>query len=102
MQATGLTAVDAAAGRYALTGPAGFQTATALLPAGVALFRPHGTVEIDLKDVNPVDSAGLALLICWLSRARTAGCALRYTNVPAALRAIARISDAEALIDGGV
>ena len=92
--------VAAGDGRYALSGTVGFRTARGLLTTGQALLG--GAAVIDLAGVTATDSAGLALLVCWLAEARAAGRSLRYEHVPAQLRAIARISDAEALLDSGV
>ena len=50
--------------------------------------------------VTSADSAGLAVLIEWLSVAGERGGTLAFEAVPAQLRAIARISDVEELIAG--
>ena len=54
--------------------------------------------SIDLKDVNKIDSAGLALLLEWQSvfRKQSGNTDLiRVKNAPAALLKIARLCDAE-------
>jgi phospholipid transport system transporter-binding protein len=48
--------------------------------------------------VTASDSAGLALLIEWLSVAKSAGRTLRFDNVPSQLRQLARLSDVEVLV----
>ena len=88
-------------GRYALAGTVGFRTARELLTAGQGLLVT-GPAVIDLAGVTATDSAGLALLLCWLAEARAAGRTLHFEHVTDQLRAIARISDAESLLDTGV
>jgi phospholipid transport system transporter-binding protein len=85
-------------GRFRLAGCFGFETAAAVLERGDALFRPHSSVELDLSGVTDADSAGLAVLLAWIERARRRGHALRYVGLPAQLAAIARITDVEPLL----
>jgi phospholipid transport system transporter-binding protein len=77
-----------------------FGTVAALLPLGSAAIREGRASCIDLAAVTGSDSAGLALLIEWLSVAKGAGRTLRYENVPAQLRSLARLSDLDPLITG--
>jgi phospholipid transport system transporter-binding protein len=84
--------------RYELSGCAGFSTARALLLEGKRLFASQPSVVVDLGGVTATDSAGLAVLLCWLAEARQGGRLLTLHNLPAALRAIARISDVEAML----
>jgi phospholipid transport system transporter-binding protein len=53
---------------------------------------------IDLSGVTAGDSAGLAVLVEWMSAARARGASVRYASVPAQIVAIARISDLEGLL----
>jgi phospholipid transport system transporter-binding protein len=55
--------------------------------------------RIDLAGVTRADSAGLALLIAWRSERHPA--AVSIANVPQSLRALARLTDAESLLDAG-
>jgi len=55
-------------------------------------------ITIDLSSVPSADSAGLALLVDWLARARASDKVLRYVEPPAALRSLAQLSDVERLI----
>jgi phospholipid transport system transporter-binding protein len=48
--------------------------------------------------VTASDSAGLALLIEWLSVAKSAGRALRFENIPSQLQQLARLSEVEELV----
>ena len=57
-------------------------------------------LSLDLIEVGVVDSAGLALLLGWKSRAQLSGIALHYLNLPQRLLAIASITDTKALLTG--
>ena len=108
--------------RARVVGPLDFATVVGLLPQGTAAIEAgaatqesvgiHGdaaveggavtaasrALAIDLGGVTGGDSAGLALLIEWLSAARAAQCDLRYENIPVQLRQLARLSDVEELL----
>ena len=54
---------------------------------------------VDLSGLDKVDSAGLALLLGWIRRARRAGGELRFSGLPRQLRLLVRIADIETLFD---
>jgi phospholipid transport system transporter-binding protein len=85
-------------GRLAASGELDFATAAAALQAGLAAMAQGKAWAIDLSGVTAGDSAGLAVLVEWLSAARARGASVRYEGVPAQILAIARISDLEALL----
>ncbi len=58
-----------------------------------------GEVRMDLAAVREVDSAGLALLVHWDNLAAASAGKLTYTNAPAQLREMAKITGLEALFD---
>ena len=87
-------------GRYRLAGHFGFETASAVLARGNAEFARYPHVELDLSGVTAADSAGLAVLLAWVERARKRGGTLRYTGLPRQIAAIAAISDVAALLRG--
>ena len=91
-------AAGAAGQPLRLAGVASLATARALLERGSALFGTQPQVELDLSGVTHADSAGLAVLLTWLERARRNGQALRYTSIPPQLRGIARISGVEEML----
>lgn len=88
-----------AQGGARLTGPLGYATVAALLPLGERAILDSPTLIIDLAGVTGSDSAGLALLIEWLSIARAASRTLTYRHAPAALLQLARLSEVEPLLD---
>jgi phospholipid transport system transporter-binding protein len=77
-----------------------FATVAALLPVGSAAICEGRASVIDLSAVTDSDSAGLALLIEWLSVAKAAGRVLRYENIPSQLHQLARLSELDPLISG--
>ena len=98
VQESGFRVTGAGAG--SLSGALNFANAGRLLSAGSASINAREVSVIDLAGVTGADSAGLALLIEWLSVAQAAGQSLRYDNVPAQLLQLARLCDVEALIVG--
>jgi phospholipid transport system transporter-binding protein len=93
-------------GSFALSGDLVFDHAARVLEEGDAAFGALPHVAIDLAQVGRVDSAGLALLLEWSIVAREAGRSVNYRNLPAALLALAGISDVSDLLpaasSGGV
>jgi phospholipid transport system transporter-binding protein len=85
------------AGRLRASGQLGLETAIGALGAGLAALPKGGECLIDLREVSDVDSAGLAVLIEWLAQARARGTRLVYTNLPPALRSLAKLSGVEFL-----
>ena len=86
-----------APGRLEARGVLGFETATDALKSGLRLIDGDACT-IDLSKVTEGDSAGLAVLIEWLSAARARGAKLVYEKVPGQILAIARMSDVQDLL----
>jgi len=92
---------EAGDGRYFLEGAVTVANVAALRSAGLRAFaRGHGAIEVDLSSVGRADSGALALLVDWLAWARAAHRELKYSSPPAALLALARLSDVEELLLG--
>jgi phospholipid transport system transporter-binding protein len=85
-------------GRARIGGALEFRTVTALLAPGAEAIGQGRASAIDLSGVTASDSAGLALLIEWLSVAHAAGRPLRYENIPLQLRQLGALSDVDELI----
>ena len=85
-------------GRYRLSGIAGFGNGRALLEQGSGAFRGQTAVEVNLSGVTSTDSAGLAVLLTWVERARANGQTLRFDALPAQLLAIARVCGVESML----
>lgn len=88
------------AGHAAVSGPLSFVTAAAMLEPGAEFIRGGSADSIDLAGVDGADSAGLALLVEWLSLAKAVGRPLRYDNIPTQLMQLAHLCDVEPLLAG--
>jgi phospholipid transport system transporter-binding protein len=87
--------------RSRVTGVLHFTSVTALLKSGSEAIGNGRAAVIDLSGVSDSDSAGLALLIEWLSVAKAGNRSLRYENIPAQLHQLARLSDVDELLTTG-
>ncbi|MBS0614654.1 MAG: STAS domain-containing protein [Proteobacteria bacterium] len=87
-------------GKARVRGPLSFATTGALLQSGASFITGGSARSIDLSAVSGADSAGLALLIEWLSLSQAAGGTLRYENIPTQLMQLARLSEVEPLLSG--
>lgn len=85
-------------GRLLASGALDFSTAADALPAGLARLAAGRDWTIDLAGITSGDSAGLAVLVEWLSTAHARGSQLTFAGVPPQMLAIARISDLEELL----
>ena len=88
-------------GKFALTGDLTFDTVSELLDRGQKAFAEHSRIELDLADIERSDSAGLALLIEWVTWANHSVREIRYLNVPERIVSIAKISEVEDLLNAG-
>src|SRR5687767_4520325 len=86
-------------GRFKVSGALNAETVTDLLARSEAAFKDAASLDIDLANVPEGDSAGLALLIEWLRRARQQNRQIHFANVPAQIAALARISEVEKLLN---
>ncbi|HLQ24930.1 MAG TPA: STAS domain-containing protein [Acidiferrobacterales bacterium] len=81
------------AGTYQITSPLTFDTVSDLFDLSTAWWSASAEmVQIDLKSVPKADSAGLALMVEWLEQARRAQRRLAFTNIPAKLQDLIRVS----------
>ncbi|MFU8820781.1 MAG: STAS domain-containing protein [Gammaproteobacteria bacterium] len=89
---------DRGGGRFEILGELSFQTVATALEKSKAMFSKHSIIEIDLAGVTRADSAGLALMLEWVNRARNNAHDLRFTNIPAQIISIAQISEVEDML----
>ena len=87
--------------RSRVVGSLHFTTVSGLLSVGTEAIGRNEASVIDLAAVTASDSAGLALLIEWLSVAKAANRTLRYENIPSQLQQLARLSEVEELLVPG-
>ena len=80
-------------GVFALSGQMSFQTVPQFLAhTDEWLQSGSKTVTIDMQGVTLADSAGLALMLEWLQRARAAGRELVFTNLPEQVQQLIHVS----------
>lgn len=77
----------------AVSGALTFETVPDLYKESAAWFEGTGELTLDLAHVTNTDSAGLALLVEWLRRARDAKRTLHFTNIPAQVQSLMRINN---------
>lgn len=88
-------------GKFALRGKMTFGTAGAILRASEDPFENHTRIEVDLSEVTHTDSAGLALLLEWITWANHTVREIRFTGVPAKIDAIAKVTEVDGLLTKG-
>ncbi|MGH8274629.1 MAG: STAS domain-containing protein [Gammaproteobacteria bacterium] len=88
--------------RFRLVGELGFGTVMALLKESEEAFAEKPEITLDLAGVTRANSAGIALLVEWLRRARHDKRRLRFVNVPDEALAIARICEVEPLLEPAI
>jgi len=84
---------DLGDGKFAVRSDLTFESATRLLSQSKQLFSDHARICVDMSGVRQSDSAGLALLLEWVSWARHYEREIVYENIPAQLLSIAEISE---------
>jgi phospholipid transport system transporter-binding protein len=96
--------VDLGGGRIQVRGALTFATARRARAAASKLFTVGGgpALEVDCSAVTTSDSAGLAVLLDWIALAKRHDRAIRFTKLPAPIRAVAHISEVESLLTQGV
>lgn len=94
--------LETAPGRFEVRGALTFATARRAREAGLRAFEASTAPQLSVGcgGVTAADSAGLAVLLDWLAFARRKGRELRFTEIPSEIRAVARISEVEPLLDG--
>lgn len=95
------TLEDNGDGRFTLSGDLTFETAEEILRASEAPFEEHTQLEIDLSGVEEADSAGLALLLEWVTWANHSVREIRFTRIPEKIQAIAQTTEVEGLLARG-
>jgi phospholipid transport system transporter-binding protein len=93
-----LTVVEGGAGRFRIDGALSFATVPGILAASDVAFAEQADLSVDLAGVTHADSAGLALLLLWVQRARARAHALVFVHPPAALLGIAKLAEVEDLL----
>jgi len=95
------TLKDRGEGRFALSGEMTFDTAERILKESEDPFEEHSQLEIDLSGVTDSDSAGLALLLEWVTWANHTVREIRFTGMPERIMAIAKTTEVDRLLTRG-
>jgi len=88
-------------GQFALSGSMVFDTAGSILHESEALFEEHTLLEVDLSGVTETDSAGLALLLEWITWANHTVREIRFSGTPEKIDAIAKTTEVDHLLKKG-
>ena len=92
---------DEGDGRFNLSGEMSFRTAEKILRASEGPFDQHTRIEVDLSGVEKADSAGLALLLEWITWANHTVREIRYASMPERILAIAKTTEVDHLLARG-
>lgn len=84
-------------GRWVLAGPLTINNVAAVLAASIGVPLPT-TGRVDLKGVDPVDSAGVAVLLEWKRRAAAEGVALAFEDIPPTMASLAELYGVDGLL----
>lgn len=88
-------------GCFSLSGKMTFDTVDQILRASEQLFEDHSRIEIDLSGVTDTDSAGLALMLEWITWANHTVREIRFINTPEKIDAIAKTTEVDHLLQRG-
>ena len=92
---------DLGEGRFSLSGDMTFDTAERILLASEEPFEQHTRIEVDLSGVANSDSAGLALLLEWITWANHTVREIRFLSTPERVHAIAKTTEVDHLLKRG-
>lgn len=98
---TGFKLEDLGGGKFALSGQMVFGTAGQILYRSEPMFEEHTRIEVDLSGVTHTDSAGLALLLEWITWANHTVREIRFVGTPEKIDAIARTTEVDHLLKRG-
>ncbi|MEW8429980.1 MAG: STAS domain-containing protein [gamma proteobacterium symbiont of Ctena orbiculata] len=86
--------------RFHVQGDMTFSSVKDLLQRSTELFSSVDELEVDLSQVDHADSAGLALVLEWMAQAGERNAKIVFTGNPESMISIARLCQAESLLDG--
>jgi len=95
------TLEDLGEGRFALSGRMSFDTAGSILSESEDMFEQHTLLTVDLSGITHTDSAGLALLLEWITWANHTVREIRFEGMPAKIDAIAKTTEVDSLLTRG-
>lgn len=92
---------DQGDGRFLLNGSMTFATVAQILRDSEDSFAAHTRLVIDLGGVTDTDSAGLALLLEWITWANHTVREIRFLHMPEKIDAIAQTTEVDHLLKRG-
>ena len=92
---------DKGGGCFLLNGKMTFGSVNQILDASMGLFYAHPRIEVDLSGVTKSDSAGLALLLEWITWANHNVHEIRFLHTPEKIDAIAKTTEVDHLLKRG-
>ncbi len=92
---------DLGDGRFLLSGKMTFRYVGPILRVSMELFHEHPHIEVDLSGVTETDSAGLALLLEWITWANHNVHEIRFIHTPEKIDAIAKTTEVDDLLKRG-
>jgi len=92
---------DLGNGKFSLSGEMTFHTAGQILRVSERLFEEHTRIEVNLGGITETDSAGLALLLEWITWANHTVREIQFLEMPAKVVAIAKTTEVESLLRKG-
>ncbi len=92
---------DLGEGRFALVGAMSFATAERILRQSEQQFEKYTRIEVDFAGVTDADSAGLALLLEWITWANHTVREIRFVSMPERIVAIAKTTEVDHLLNRG-
>ncbi|MEZ5461402.1 lipid asymmetry maintenance protein MlaB [Dokdonella sp.] len=95
----GFSLESAGPGRARISGRIDVENAAEVFELGLLLSGDGPGMEVDVSALTTADSVTLAVLIAWAGRARKQGKGVHYSGISDQLRALARLSDVESLLD---
>jgi phospholipid transport system transporter-binding protein len=95
---------ESSPGQFAARGALTFATASRARESGLAAFGAANSreVQVDCSGITSSDSAGMTVLLDWLTIAKRAGRSMHFAGLPEQVQALARISDVQELLEKGV
>ena len=89
---------DLGGGDFEVSGNMSFDTAERILRLSQKAFRQYEDVRVDMSAVEKADSAGLALLLEWMSWARQGIAKIDFVAIPSSVLAIADAAELKDIV----
>lgn len=87
---------------FVLTGNLDFSNVVAVYKKALPQFKSASSLVFNFADLKTSNSAGLALMIEWMKRAKAANKPLEFRNVSPGLQSIAKAAGLDLILPVGV